>query len=264
LKSRVGIVVPTLGERNNYLLECLESIKNSGSGTNRPFVVLVAPKHFEASSFLKLGLVDKVIADPGSGLAAAINIGFNSLPSEIDYINWLGDDDLLLPKAMDLVASRLDAKPSTVMVFGGCNYIDANGKKLWTNSSGYWAVPLLRFGPDLVPQPGALFRRSVYSVIGGLNSAFRLAFDFDFFIKVSKIGKLEHIKETLACFRWHPESLSVTRRRESVADASMVRVSHLPPALRGASFIWEYPVRITTFLAGYLVTFRAMKGRDKA
>ena len=118
---------------------------------------------------------------------------------------------------------------------------------------------MLRFGPDLIPQPGALFRRSSFEAVGGLDSRFGWAFDFDLFIKLSKLGKARFINQTLASFRWHPQSLSVEFRKKSVAEASTVRVNHLPKALRPISFLWELPVRQATLLAGGRVTISANK-----
>jgi hypothetical protein len=45
---------------------------------------------------------------------------------------------------------------------------------------------------------------------------------------LSKVGRLSYLNETLADFRWHPDSLSVRRRADSVREASVVRRSHLP------------------------------------
>jgi hypothetical protein len=143
------------------------------------------------------------------------------------------------------------------MVFGSCDYIDPAGKVIWKNKSGQWAVPLLRFGPDLIPQPGALFRRSAFNKAGMLKSKYDWAFDFDLFIELSKLGKLKFVDQTLAQFRWHPESLSVEFRKKSVTEASKVRFSHLPKVLQPISLLWEYPVRQATLMAGKRVTSRA-------
>jgi hypothetical protein len=257
--QKVGIVVPTLGKRPDYLIQCLESIKHSKSGANAVYVVMVAPKAFDASAFLRSGLVDKFVEDPGHGLPNAINIGFSSMPEFVEYINWLGDDDLLAPNSIDITTSFLDANQEAVMVFGGCSYIDPNGKVVWVNKSGQFTVALLRFGPNLIPQPGALFRRKSLVEVGGLDTSFDWAFDFDLFIKLSRTGKLSYINKELSSFRWHPGSLSVEYRKKSVAEASMVRVSQLPSILRRISFVWEIPVRFATLVAGYRVTFQAKK-----
>ena len=259
MNSRVGIVVPTLGKRPDYLLQCLESIRQATTAGNEAYVVIVAPINSLSEDLLSSSLVNKFVEDPGAGLPNAINAGFASMPAEIDYINWLGDDDLLAPKSLDLARSFLDSNPETVLVFGACSYIDPNGQILWTNKSGQFTVPLLRFGPDLIPQPGALFRKDAFMKAGRLDSRYDWAFDFDLLIKMSKIGKLSYLDAQLSSFRWHPESLSVEYRKKSVAEASKVRVSHLPSALRPVSFLWEIPVRLATLLAGNRVTSKAKK-----
>ena len=249
----VGIVVPTLGKRPEYLMQCLKSIRAAGQA----HVVLVAPASFEAKSVLPSNLFDQVVVDPGVGLSAAINLGVESLPASVEIINWLGDDDVLTEGAITTTARELETSTDVVMVFGSCDYIDPAGKVIWKNKSGQWAVPLLRFGPDLIPQPGSLFRREAFKQAGLLKPKYDWAFDFDLFIELSKLGRLKFVDQTLAQFRWHPESLSVEFRRKSVSEASQVRVSHLPKLLRPISLLWEYPVRQATLIAGKRVTSRA-------
>ena len=255
MSKRVGIVVPTLGKRPDYLAQCLESIKLAG----KAHVCLVAPKDYEHQSLLKLGLIDQFVVDPGTGLPDAINKGFAELPGGLEYINWLGDDDLLSPESLVIAATALDSDPKTVLVYGSCKYIDQNGKVIWTNKSGQWASTLLNFGPDLIPQPGCLFRREAFEAVGGLTKRFDWAFDVDLLLSLKKAGRLKFLNTNLSSFRWHPGSLSVEHRTNSVAEASAARISHLPAALRPVSWLWEYPVRKATFLAGIRVNKRARK-----
>jgi GT2 family glycosyltransferase len=252
---RVGIVVPTLGRRNDYLTECLGSVRAAGDA----YVCIVAPDEFDASPFIQVGLADQFVTDPGSGLAAAINLGFSMLPNQIEFVNWLGDDDILHKGSIPTCIDVLDVNPDVVLVYGSCDYIDGAGKIIWKNETGYWASKILRFGPDLIPQPGSLFRRSAFNAVGGLNGKYDWAFDFDLLIKLKGIGKLKYTPKTLASFRWHPESLSVEFRQKSVAEASRVRISHLPMFLRPISWLWEYPVRKATLIAGGRVTKRARR-----
>ena len=255
LTQRVGIVVPTLGKRPSYLMECLESIRKAGQA----HICIVAPSSFDSGSISSSGLADQLVVDPGTGLSNAINHGISELPENVKYINWLGDDDQLTDNSITAAVSVLDAEPQVVLVYGSCDYLDPEGRLIWTNKSGQWATPLLHFGPDLVPQPGALFRRNAFEKVGGLSDAYDWAFDFDLLLKLKKIGKLKFVNSTLSRFRWHPESLSVGGRAESVQEASDVRVSHLPSFLRSISGLWEYPVSKATLLAGKRVSARAKR-----
>jgi GT2 family glycosyltransferase len=250
MSKKVGIVVPTIGQRPEYLPLALKSIREAGNA----YILLVGNKGFDASSFLAEGLIDQYLDEQDPGLAAKINYGFRSLPKDIRYINWLGDDDLLTKDSLKIALGRITREDSPVLIYGGCEYIDPAGKPIFTNKSGSWAVPLLRFGPQLIPQPGALYRRDAFEELGGLSQRFGWAFDFELFLSLSKKGKVAFVPEVLARFRWHPGSLSVSRRAESVKEASQVRVSHLPKLLKPVSFVWEYPVRIATYLAGIRVS----------
>lgn len=243
-------MVPTIGGRPEYLPLALKSIRAAGDA----YIVLVGNKGFDAAPLLSAGLIDKYLDEPTANLAAKINFGFRALPEEIEYINFLGDDDLLTPNSLATAVTRLDQPDAPVLVFGACEYIDPEGKKIFTNKSGQWAVGLLRFGPQLIPHPGSLYRRDAFELVGGLATEYQMAFDFDLFIKLSKQGKCAYLPETLAKFRWHPGSLSVSRRRESVKEASLVRRSHLPNWAKPISTIWEWPVRQLTLLAGLRVS----------
>jgi len=255
----IGIVVPTLGTRPDYLTECLESISNAGKDKCSVHIVVVAPKNFSYTKLINTGMINAYVEDTGRGLAEAINSGFAAMPEEVKYINWLGDDDLLKEDSLYFSSLHLNQNPETVMVFGDCDYIDPEGRTIWTNKSSEFAVPLLRVGPDLIPQPGALFKRESFNEVLGLDGAYKWAFDFDLFIKFSKVGKLRYLNRVLGSFRWHPESLSVEHRKDSVLEASKVRTSHLPKPLRVLSPIWEIPVRFATLIAGSWVTARSKK-----
>ena len=250
MSEKVGIVVPTIGQRPEYLPLALKSIREAGNA----YVLLVGNKGFDASTFLAEGLIDQYLDEQDPGLAAKINFGFRALPADIRYINWLGDDDLLTKDSLDIALERITQPDRPVLVYGGCEYISPAGKPLFRNKSGSWAVPLLRFGPQLIPQPGALYSREAFEKVGGLSQDFGWAFDFELFFSLSNVGKAVYVPKVLAKFRWHPGSLSVSRRAESVKEASQVRVSHLPKILRPVSFLWEYPVRVATYMAGMRVS----------
>ena len=259
MNEKCGIVVPTLGLRSEYLEQCLRSIRDAGDC----HICIVVPQDVDLSKMDSAGLVDQRVDDLGKGLAQAIDLGLRSLPESIEYINWLGDDDLLAPLSLNVASQFLNAHPDVIMVFGSCDYIDSEAKVLWKNVSGQWAIPLLRFGPCLIPQPGALFRAEAYERVGGLRSDFKWAFDFELFIRFSKIGSIRYISQTLASFRWHNDSLSVGGRHGSVLEASKARSIHLPVIFRLFSFIWEFPVRFITKYAGNFIGLPAATSTHK-
>lgn len=247
-----AIVVPTLGTRVDFLIKCLRSIRKSG----KAHICIVSSDLDRVTHLRDQGLMDQHVRDNSEGLPAAINNGIKCLPDRIEFVNWLGDDDLLKEGALDSMQTFLQTSPHIGMVFGKCDYIDEQGCKIWKNSSGQWASFLLPFGPCLVPQPGALFRRHLFNRVNGLNQELRWAFDLDLFLRMKKVSKLKFLPIDAASFRWHPDSLSVGMREGSVSEASAVRKAHLPRLFRPISFLWESPIKKATYLAGLGLSLR--------
>lgn len=249
----IGVVVPTLGSRPEYLLENLDSLRRAGECV----VVVVRPP---SASGIDEGLrehVDLFVDDPGNGLAAAINCGMTAFAPDVAYATWLGDDDRLTGDSLNIAHGAL-VESGAVAVFGQCQYIDGTGAPLWLNRSGRWAVPLMRFGPQLVPQPGSLFARDAFDRIGQLNEELRWAFDLDLFLRLRDVGTFVYVPTPLAEFRWHEGSLSVGARQGSVDEASRVRrQAHRRPLARTISVVTEPFVRWAIAFAGTRVTARA-------
>ena len=252
MSTRIGIVVPTMGTRPQFLLQSLASIRSAGNVT----IHIVAPESANLASVLDPNSYDALIVDPGMGLSAAIDAGLQSFSPNIEYINWLGDDDLLAESSLDHALTVLSGNPGIALVYGGCEYIDGEGKSLWLNKSGPYAKYLMRCGPQLIPQPGSLMRKDAFEKIGGLDHQYKWAFDLDLFIRLSRVGKLQFTPRTLAKFRWHDGSLSVSGRNGSVAEASKIRAAALPRGIRPLAPLWEAPIRRIILRAGNRLTVR--------
>ena len=258
MNTRIGIVVPTMGMRPQFLLQSLASIRSAG----RASIHIVAPESAKLASILDPNSFDALIVDPGVGLSAAIDAGLRSFPQSVQYINWLGDDDLLTKGSLDHALSVLSGNPSIALVYGGCEYIDGDGKSLWLNKSGSYAKYLMRCGPQLIPQPGSLMRKDTYEKIGGLDHHYKWAFDLDLFIRLSRVGKLQFTPRTLAKFRWHQDSLSVGGRNGSVAEASEIRMNSLPSPLKAFSPLWETPIRKVILQTGEKLSLRSARAQN--
>jgi GT2 family glycosyltransferase len=248
--NNLGIVVPTLGSRPEYLIEALKSIRNAGVC----YIVIVAPLQAYVDKIIDRRLFDELVEDPMQGLVNAISTGVRALPQQIEYFNWLGDDDTLAPNSLRMSSSTLEDDPAIVCVFGMCQYINRDGQPIYKNRSGHFAVPLLKFGPQLIPQPGALFRRTSFNKVGGLDPTYECAFDLDLLLKLKKIGKIRYIPYQLSSFRWHSDSLSVRSRSVSIHEAREIRQKNLSRIVRSFSPAWELPLAKLIYYAGTVLT----------
>lgn len=254
IPNQIGLVLPTIYSRPKFLPEALQSISSQGSNVQ---LVVSAPSHIHSKIASLLPKATILVAEPKDcSLAEKINAAVKALPESVKYIGWLGDDDLLHPAALDDAAKILISNPDIVLVFGGCDYIDPWGNQIGTNRSGPWAARILEVGPDLIPQPGALWRRDAFEKVGGLSSEFDLAFDYDLFIKLKAEGQFVYLPRTLASFRWHPDSLSVKKRGKSVREASKVRRKHYKGLMAVLWPLWEPWVISATWIAGKLLSLK--------
>lgn len=255
MSARVLMVVPTLGRRIGFLRKTFISIAHQKPAVD--VVVVVPGDATEARSLARefgAGLVD----DPGS-LSGAINLGWKSAGAGHDYLAWLGDDDLLLPGSVGTAVAALDADPVAAVAFGACEYITVDDRIIWTSRAGRFAPWLMTWGPDLVPQPGSLFRREAVLQAGPVDEALAYAMDLDLLLRLRRVGRFVDAKTVLAQFRWHPDSLTVSGRTRSLQESEEVKRRYYSPAAARSAVIWERPVRAATRLAAYRLNRRARR-----
>ncbi|GDX33118.1 hypothetical protein LBMAG15_20530 [Actinomycetes bacterium] len=254
---RVLIAVPTLGTRPEYLEKCLTSITTQDVPAD---IMIVSPDRPDMRE-IAARFNATHLTDPGSQ-TKAVNLGVGAAQPHHEFVNWLGDDDLLEPGSLTAVTAALDLNPKAVVAYGACRYIDENDAELWISKAGPWADRILKWGPDLIPQPGMLVRTTAWHQVGGLDESFRFAFDLDLLLKLQKLGQLIDVGQVVSSFRWHADSLTVGDRSENLRESEIAKRRALGPAARKFAWLWEPPVRLATRLAAREVARRAQRGEE--
>lgn len=255
MATEVLIVIPTLGQRVDYLRQTLESIRNQQVEAD---ITVVTPASAVAARSLAHEFNAKVIDDPGS-LPAAINLGITEAGVQNRYVNWLGDDDLLTDQSLESTIGAFRANPRAVVAYGSCRYVDPQGKELWVSKAGKWADRILSWGPDLIPQPGMLIRKDAWNSVGGVDETLSHAFDLDLLLKLKKQGEITSVDQIVSCFRWHPDSLTVSDRSKSLNESEEVKRRYLSPRQNKLKWLWEQPVRVATRIAAQRLNKRAYR-----
>lgn len=250
MPAEILIVIPTLGERVNFLEQTLKSIREQGVPVD---ILVVAPSGKLAIEELAAIHDCELMPDPGSQ-TTAINLGIDSAKSHHRFVNWLGDDDRLVPNSLARTAQTLQANREAVVAFGACEYIDSAGKLLWVSRAGKLAPKLLSWGPDLIPQPGMLIRLDAWQKVGGVDTSLRFAFDLDLLLKLRRQGSFIDVGQVVSQFRWHADSLTVSDRTASLNESEAVKRRYLSPTMRKIAWVWEKPVRGATRIAAWKVS----------
>jgi GT2 family glycosyltransferase len=253
--AKALIVIPTLGDRLDLLRQSLESINSQEP--NLFDIVVVCPKVSGARKLAKE--FGAMIADDPRGLSAALNVGFSLAKPEHKYAGWMGDDDLLRPGAIKEALGALERAPKAVLAYGYCDYIDDSGKTIFTSKVGRFAPWIMRWGPNLLPLPGILYRLDAANKVGGYDESLKYAMDLDMWLRLMKVGGFINTHKTLGAFRWHSTSTTVANRNLSLKEAEVIKRRYLSPPFRWISPLWERPVRIATKVAARRVSAKANK-----
>ena len=247
--ATVGLVVPTLGTRPEWLDQALTSIKrNKVEGISVRVVVVGPANEVVIDASRKFGY--QVLAQTGRGLSNAINTGWNELASTCQFFSWLGDDDLLSPLSLASAVEALKEHSEAKFVYGRTRYIDAQGNSIYTSRPTRWAPRYMKIGKDFVPQPGSLIRTQCVTWTPLLDENLKNAMDLDLFLKLSyRQTTWIYLKRELSAYRLHggaitsnkgslDESDSVRDRYRSHRIAKIARFTGTPRSFLEKLVIW--------------------------
>jgi glycosyltransferase involved in cell wall biosynthesis len=163
-----------------------------------------------------------LIRSPRIGRFAALALAHDAAarlaPSAL--LGWVDSDDLLVDTALAETTAFLQTHPSCGMVYTQHIIIDEANRP-----QGLGPRCLVPYSPqalllDFLTHHFRLFRPSLYRDIGGVDSSFTSAGDYDFCLKASERTTILHLPRPLYCYRVHPESISLARRDEQTANAA--------------------------------------------
>jgi GT2 family glycosyltransferase len=125
---------------------------------------------------------------PDAGQADAIARGFARVTAGADDVMmFLNSDDLMLPGAARFILEYFGRHPEVDVVYGHRILIDEDGGDV-----GRWITPRapandLRMH-DLVPQETLFWRRRIWDRVGGLDTSFHYALDWDLLLRFIDAG----------------------------------------------------------------------------
>ena len=220
------VIVATLGERPS-LKETFVSISNQKIKDLE--IKIVCPR----SKFQKVQRIAQeyllfnfeLIQDSGKGLSAAINQGYEA-HGNFEYFCWLNDDDELTRGSLERSINFLEKYQIFCAVIGTLAYSRANKSKVVRNKITNLHIHISKIGPNIIPQPGSLLRRTAIGGKGLLNEEYKYAMDLDLWLRIMKDGKIGIIKDTQAIMYWHQDSITVRNRESSSIEAFQIRLAN--------------------------------------
>lgn len=152
------------------------------------------------------------VSEPDRGQAEAINRGFAKASGEI--LAWLNSDDTYAPGAVGAAAAAFGAHPDVDAVHGDCAYVDPTGMVVTIFRGQAFDLADFLCTEGFIHQPTVFFRRRVLDRVGLLDPSFRMAMDYDYWLRIGSTCRWLYVTRVLAHFRMHPAAKSQARARD--------------------------------------------------
>ncbi|HYN69035.1 MAG TPA: glycosyltransferase family A protein [Candidatus Eisenbacteria bacterium] len=214
----VSVVIPCYGQAE-YLGEAVESVV----GQTYPDweIVIVDDGSPDATAAVAHQLIARhpdrpirLVRQANQGLPSARNSGIAASTGR--YVLPLDADDVLLPEMLQKTVDVLDSDPGVAIAYTDYFRFGADSRQVRT---GPWSLDALAFSCQL--SGATLFRRDVWTTVGGYDAAMRGGYeDWDFWIGAAERGFVgRRIPEALFGYRIKPSSMVL----DAIANDAQLR-----------------------------------------
>ena len=192
------------------------------------------------------------------GQTDAINKGFSRAHGEI--LAWLNSDDILYPHAVREAVAYLKENENCGLVYGNCNFIDAQGKGTGRFNAKQTDYQKLTQGYVHIPQQASFWRGDLWRQVGPLDDTIYFAMDYDLWLRLAKVSEVKYLPETdpWAAFRLHADAKTIAEDDRCWPD--MLRIHKRNG---GSQFSVIYAKYCLRKLLGPLIRWRRRKSLRK-
>ena len=208
-------VITPVYNGENYLLETMSSVfSNIGDNPSIEYIVID-----DGSTDSTLDIIDNFAhfsnlafySIPNGGEAAAVNFALSkSNGNFVLIVN--ADDPLLSPRIFSESMRLFRENPEAVVVYPDWQVISNTGEVVEVKKLPKFSEMRLIGEFWCLPGPGAVFRREAALGIGGRSAKYKFVSDYDFWLRLSRVGLFIHLPEILAQWRTHDNSTSIRSR----------------------------------------------------
>lgn len=208
---RISIVTPSYNQ-GQFIEETIRSVLLQGY-PNLEYIIIDG-----GSSDNTIEIIKKYekyfsywVSEADKGPTDAINKGWQRASGEI--IAYLNSDDAYLPGILATIAETFQENCEARVICGNELKIDSEGFVI-SESSIEKADRLSLLHLNSISQPATFIRKSTLELTGGMNLDVHYVFDFELWLRITRLGPMKPIQRLLAVTRWHNDTITTTRRSE--------------------------------------------------
>ena len=210
-KSKLSVITAVYNG-SKYIEETIESVLQNCAEIDFEYIVLN-----DGSTDNTLELLEKykskirIINKENSGESDSISIGFREAAGDLLLV-VSADDPLLSKKLFENVFIEFDQNQNLMAIYPDWQMINATGDVIKVMNVPNYSDELLIGRCVTLPGPGVIFRKSAALKLNGRNPKWTYVGDYDFWLRLSRLGEIKRRAEVLAQWRHHPASTSVSKR----------------------------------------------------
>ncbi len=219
----VTIVLPVYnGER--FLTKSIDSIINQ---TYKNYeLIIVDDSSIDATSKIikyysdKDSRIKSITNMTNKGLPYSLNRGFEL--SKGDYLTWTSDDNMYHEQAIEKMVSFLAQNEDCGLVFADMNLVDENDEIIGSRITEHQNI----YSRNCV---GACFmyRSECKEIIGDYDEKKGLVEDYDYWLRIASIYRIERIPEVLYDYRYHNNSLTIKKMKQVGERLADLRLKYI-------------------------------------
>ena len=217
LKSKLSVITAVYNG-SDYIAETINSVLKCCSEIDFEYIVLNDGSTDNTFEILKkyednIRIIDKT----NSGESDSVSIGFKEASGDLLLV-VSADDPLFTEKLFSNIFEQFNQNKNLMAIYPDWQMIDSVGNVIKVIKLPNYSDDLLIGRCITLPGPGVIFRKSAALKINGRNPKWTFVGDFDFWLRLSRLGEIRHRSEVLAQWRHHPSSTSVSKRGLKMAQ----------------------------------------------
>ena len=224
----ISIVIPNL-DGGYYLDECLKSVIRQKK--NNVEIIVVDGDSSDLSKIIIEKHKEKIAhyeSERDLGHYNAINKGMAKAKGKV--LMWINSDDILHPGALKTIEEAYKNNPKMHIFTGIKNEINASGiinfievDKIFWSHSKLLEIKLEENDSEFLQQESTFFTREIWERYSGLNEEYKLASDYDFWLKITKNNPICIVDAMIGSFRRHDKNRSILQSKKYQEEAQLIR-----------------------------------------
>jgi glycosyltransferase involved in cell wall biosynthesis len=240
-KPLISVITVVLNGRE-HLEQTIQSVLNQ-TYDNVEYIIIDGGSTDGTLNVIKKyeNAIDYWMSEPDDGISDAFNKGI--MLSQGDYIGLLNACDWLSEGQLKIAGEKLHQSPYD-FIFGDLIYCDLSANPKYRNKGDPTYAKKIRRVMPAINHPTVLARRSIFQKLGGFDIQYRIAMDYEWFLRVHTNGIIGVYEPRLVA-------------NMSLSGVSDVNFAEGFLEVRDISIKYGYPA----ILAWSLYYYRVVKGR---